>query len=43
MKKPTIKVLPWCPFCGQDVEEPQEPIERKMDEFKVGTCQCGAV
>ncbi|MBW1791479.1 MAG: PBS lyase [Deltaproteobacteria bacterium] len=43
MKKPTIKVIPWCPFCGQDVAEPQEPIERKMDEFKVGTCQCGAV
>lgn len=43
MKNPTIKVLPWCPFCGQDVDQPQEPAQRKMDEFKVGTCQCGAV
>jgi hypothetical protein len=41
--KPLIKVRPWCPFCGQDVNEPQEPVQRKMNEFKVGTCQCGAV
>ncbi|MBC8317168.1 MAG: PBS lyase [Desulfobulbaceae bacterium] len=43
MKNPTIKVLPWCPFCGQDVDQPQEPVQRKMDEFKVGSCECGAV
>ncbi len=42
-KEATIKVRPWCPFCGQDVHEPREPVQRKMDEFKVGTCQCGAV
>jgi hypothetical protein len=43
MVKPLIKVRPWCPFCGQDVNEPREPVQRKMNEFKVGTCQCGAV
>lgn len=42
-KNPTIKVRPWCPFCGQDVKPPEEPVQRKMDEFKVGSCQCGAV
>ncbi|MBU0909714.1 MAG: PBS lyase [Proteobacteria bacterium] len=41
--KALIKVRPWCPFCGQDVDEPREPVQRKMNEFKVGTCQCGAV
>ena len=41
--KPLIKVRPWCPFCGQEVGEPREPVQRKMNEFKVGTCQCGAV
>lgn len=39
----TVTVLPWCPFCGQDVGKPREPVQRKMDEFTVGTCQCGAV
>lgn len=43
VKDPTIKVRPWCPFCGQDVGTPQEPVQRKLDEFKVGTCLCGAV
>jgi hypothetical protein len=38
-----IKVLPWCPFCGQNVGRPREPVQRKMDEFTTGTCQCGAV
>lgn len=42
-KSSNIKVRPWCPFCGQDVNPPQEPARRKMDEFKVGACQCGAV
>jgi hypothetical protein len=41
--KPLIIVRPWCPFCGQDVDPPREPVQRKMNEFKVGTCQCGAV
>lgn len=38
-----IKVRPWCPFCGQDVGKPREPVQRKMDEFTAGTCQCGAI
>jgi hypothetical protein len=42
-KDPQIKLRPWCPFCGQDVHQPEEPVNRKMDEFKVGHCQCGAV
>ena len=43
MKKGIIKTRPWCPFCGQDVGRPVEPVERKMDEFLLGECQCGAV
>ena len=42
-KDPTISVRPWCPFCGQDVARPRPPVQRKMDEFTMGTCQCGAV
>ncbi|OKY76218.1 MAG: PBS lyase [Desulfobulbaceae bacterium DB1] len=42
-KNPNIKVRPWCPFCGQEVNPPTEPLKRKIDEFKVGNCQCGAV
>ncbi len=38
-----IKVRPWCPFCGQNVGRPQPPVNRKLGEFDVGTCQCGAV
>lgn len=43
MKNPENKTRPWCPFCGQDVGRPVEPVQRKMDEFKLGECQCGAV
>ncbi len=43
MKKGLIRLRPWCPFCGQNVGRPTEPIERKMDEFLLGECQCGAV
>ncbi|MFH1020039.1 MAG: HEAT repeat domain-containing protein [Pseudomonadota bacterium] len=42
VKDAQIKVRPWCPFCGQDVGRPQEPVQRKLDEFTVGECQCGA-
>ncbi|MFP3983777.1 MAG: DVU0298 family protein [Desulfurivibrionaceae bacterium] len=42
-KNPVIKVKPWCPFCGKDVEQPQAPAQRKMDEFPMGSCQCGAL
>ena len=41
-KNAQIKTRPWCPFCGQDVGRPQEPLQRKLDEFSVGECQCGA-
>ncbi|MCL2457796.1 MAG: PBS lyase [Desulfobulbus sp.] len=34
---------PWCPFCGMDVGRPTEGIQRKMREFPMGTCECGAV
>ncbi len=37
------QVAPWCPFCGMDVERPTEGLQRKMTEFPVGACQCGAV
>ena len=43
VKNASIKVLPWCPFCGGDVDKPREPVQRKMDEFTTGTCACGAV
>ncbi len=36
-------VRPWCPFCGQNVGKPSHAPERKMNEFPVGTCLCGAV
>ncbi len=36
-------VRPWCPFCGIDVGRPSHGTERKMMEFPVGRCQCGAV
>lgn len=38
-----IIVRPWCPFCGQKVGKPSHAPVRKMTEFPVGRCQCGAV
>ncbi|MDF1577326.1 MAG: HEAT repeat domain-containing protein [Desulfobulbales bacterium] len=43
VKNANIKVLPWCPFCGQNIDPPVEPVHRKMNEFTAGSCQCGAV
>jgi hypothetical protein len=43
MAKTTLKTRPWCPFCGQDVGRPQYPDQRKLGEFALGSCQCGAV
>lgn len=37
------QVSPWCPFCGMDVGRPTEAAQRKMTEFPVGSCECGAV
>lgn len=43
MKKPDFKMPPWCPFCGQAIKKPQPPANRKLGEFNLGVCQCGAV
>lgn len=43
MAKEHLKKRPWCPFCGQTVGRPTEAPARKMTEFPVGACQCGAV
>lgn len=43
MKKKIIKRPPWCPFCGQKVGKATDAVARKMNEFPVGRCQCGAV
>ncbi|MBU0946381.1 MAG: PBS lyase [Proteobacteria bacterium] len=43
MKNRKITTDPWCPFCGQKVGRASDAIERKMNEFQVGRCQCGAV
>ena len=43
MTKKTITTPPWCPFCGQNVGRASDAPERKMHEFPVGNCQCGAV
>jgi hypothetical protein len=38
-----IKNPPWCPFCGHKVGKPVEAPHRKLGEFPVGECNCGAV
>ncbi|MBA3006063.1 MAG: HEAT repeat domain-containing protein [Proteobacteria bacterium] len=43
MSKQRLTTPPWCPFCGQKVGRATDGIERKMHEFKVGRCGCGAV
>ena len=43
MSKEHNVVRPWCPFCGQSVGKPSHAPERKMNEFPVGRCLCGAV
>ncbi len=43
MAKQNPTTRPWCPFCGQNIEKPREPVKRKMDEFTMGVCRCGAV
>ena len=43
MRNIDLKVAPWCPFCGQIVDKPEPPEARRLGEFPVGTCQCGAV
>lgn len=43
MRNVELKVAPWCPFCKQNVDRPKPPDKRRLGEFPVGTCQCGAV
>jgi hypothetical protein len=43
MNKGRIIKRPWCPFCGHKVEKATDAPTRKMREFPVGRCQCGAV
>jgi len=43
MKKGKFKTRPWCPFCGQSIGKPKAPVSRKLGEFNIGSCQCGAV
>ncbi len=43
MNKGRIVKHPWCPFCGQKVEKATDAVKRKMREFSVGHCSCGAV
>lgn len=43
MRKGKDNVKPWCPFCGVDVGRTRDAVQRKMTEFPVGQCDCGAV
>ncbi len=43
MKKSALTTPPWCPFCGQKVGRASDDVVRKMSEFPVGKCTCGAV
>ena len=43
MRKKIIKKPPWCPFCGHKVGKASDAVQRKMNEFPVGRCECGAV
>ncbi|MFH7325751.1 DVU0298 family protein [Desulfurivibrio sp. C05AmB] len=43
MKGQLIKTPPRCPICGAEVERPQAQQQRKLGEFSVGRCDCGAV
>jgi len=42
-EKKVTTVKAWCPFCGNNVGRPTDAAQRKMTEFPVGTCDCGAV
>jgi len=41
--KSEAQLRPWCPFCGKDIGRPTEAVQRKMTEFPLGDCECGAV
>ena len=42
-KKGQVNVKPWCPFCGMNIGRTKDAVQRKMTEFPVGSCECGAV
>lgn len=42
-KNSELSVKPWCPFCGMDVGRTTDSFERKLTEFPVGKCDCGAI
>jgi len=33
---------PWCAFCGMDIGRPTPMVERKLNDFPMGRCECGA-
>jgi len=41
--KAEAQLKPWCPFCGMDVGRPTDGVQRKLREFPMGVCECGAV
>lgn len=43
MRSPVETLEPWCPFCGVKVGRPDFSRERRMREFPLGQCECGAV
>lgn len=43
MKGQQIKIAPRCPICGGEIEPPRPQLQRKLGEFNVGRCSCGAV
>lgn len=43
MKGQQIKIPPRCFFCGQEIEPPRLLEQRKLGEFNMGECECGAV
>jgi hypothetical protein len=43
MKNQKLTTSPWCPFCGQKISRASDALERKMQEFQIGRCECGAV
>lgn len=43
MKAKPLMIPPQCPFCGDRVARPAEPVRRKMGDSLQGRCQCGAL
>ena len=41
--KAELQLKPWGPICGMDVGRPSYGQERKLREFPMGRCECGAV